>query len=452
MTTLPAGLLLAFYGDDFTGSTDAMEVMAFSGIKTVLFTKTPSSDDLAAFRDYQAVGIAGTARARSPDWMDDNLPSAFRALASLRPPILHYKVCSTFDSAPGVGSIGRAIDIGMALTGSRWCPSVVGAPQLRRWQAFANLFAGVGGRRYRIDHHPTMSRHPVTPMLEADLRRHLALQTRRPIGSIDIVDMAGADIARRVEEEIEREAVAFLDVVDEGSQIAAGRIVWENRGESLFTASSSGLQYALVAYWRSTGQLCDVVGQRPKPAPVDRLLVLSGSCSPMTAEQIACAEGEGFASVRADVRKLSQPEERSSEIGRLVDEGGRALQSGRSLVIYAAKTVDDEAFLGLKAFCEENGLSFSAAQAGIGSALGDIAATLLARHDLRRVVVAGGDTSGRVVEALPIKALEAVHPLATGAPICRVHSDEPTFDGLDLVLKGGQTGERDLLVRAKGHR
>jgi uncharacterized protein YgbK (DUF1537 family) len=65
--TLPSGVLLAFYGDDFTGSTDAMEVTALAGLRTVLFTRKPEAEELAAFSEYQVIGIAGTARSHGPD-------------------------------------------------------------------------------------------------------------------------------------------------------------------------------------------------------------------------------------------------------------------------------------------------------------------------------------------------------------------------------------------------
>ena len=92
----PPGLLLAYYGDDFTGSTDAMEAMTAAGVPTVLFLDVPAPDALARFPDARCVGIAGSSRGRSPAWMDAELPRAFAALARLGAPILHYKVCSTF--------------------------------------------------------------------------------------------------------------------------------------------------------------------------------------------------------------------------------------------------------------------------------------------------------------------------------------------------------------------
>ncbi|MFD2857910.1 four-carbon acid sugar kinase family protein [Seohaeicola zhoushanensis] len=85
---LPDGVLLAFYGDDFTGSTDAMEVTARAGLRTILFTRRPEQQDLDRFSDYQVIGVAGTARAQGPDWMAQNLPETFAALASLKPKVL----------------------------------------------------------------------------------------------------------------------------------------------------------------------------------------------------------------------------------------------------------------------------------------------------------------------------------------------------------------------------
>ena len=87
-------LRLAFYGDDFTGSTDALEVLAFAGLRCALFLDPPSADTLQQFDEFEAIGIAGDSRAMSPAEMDDQLPSIFKALADLNAPIVHYKVCS----------------------------------------------------------------------------------------------------------------------------------------------------------------------------------------------------------------------------------------------------------------------------------------------------------------------------------------------------------------------
>ncbi|MEY2952776.1 MAG: hypothetical protein RLZZ401_863, partial [Pseudomonadota bacterium] len=142
-TTLPEGPLLAYYGDDFTGSTDVMEAFTAAGVPTVLFLRPPGAAALAHFAQARCVGLASVARSQSPAWMARELPAAFASLKAFGAPLLQYKVCSTFDSSPHTGSIGNAIDIGAPMMPGRWSPMVVGAPRLKRYQAFGNLFAAV---------------------------------------------------------------------------------------------------------------------------------------------------------------------------------------------------------------------------------------------------------------------------------------------------------------------
>lgn len=447
---LPSGLLLAFYGDDFTGSTDAMEVTARAGLSTILFTRLPSAEDLARFSDYRVIGVAGTARSQGTSWMEENLSSILEKLASLAPPILQYKVCSTFDSAPDVGSIGKAIEIGRRYVPRDWSPSVVGAPQLGRWQVFANLFALGNGRTYRIDRHPTMSRHPVTPMKEGDLRKHLAQQIDVQIESLDIWELSterGSEKAKMLRQDA---AIAFVDVADDATQREAGRLIWTEREGTLFSASSSGLQYALVSYWRAAGLIESNPKQLPDPEAVERLLVLSGSCSPVTAQQIENAEKAGFALIRLNVESGLEIDTAEAEVIRILNEVKAAYQSARGVLVFAAKTVDDPTFGHLREIANAQGISFAEAQDSIGHMLGVIAREAVLTFGLRRLVIAGGDTSGRVLETMPIKALELKNPLSPGAPLCHAHSDDERFDSLELVLKGGQLGSPDLFARAMG--
>ena len=102
---------LAFYGDDFTGSTDALEVLTFAGLRCALFLQVPSAALLKALGPFDAVGVAGHSRSMSPAEMDEQLPPVLAALAELPVPLVHYKVCSTFDSHPKVGSIGHVMDL-----------------------------------------------------------------------------------------------------------------------------------------------------------------------------------------------------------------------------------------------------------------------------------------------------------------------------------------------------
>ena len=174
---LPDAPLIAWYADDFTGAAAVMEVLTFAGLPAMLFLEPPTPDQLAKYPDLKGVGVASTARAQSPQWMDAELPGIFAHLAALNPALMHYKVCSTLDSSPLVGSIGRAIDIGAQIFSPAAVPVLIAAPQMRRYQSFGHLFAGFGDAVFRLDRHPVMSRHPVTPMHESDVANHIALQS-----------------------------------------------------------------------------------------------------------------------------------------------------------------------------------------------------------------------------------------------------------------------------------
>lgn len=441
---LPDGLLIAFYGDDFTGSTDAMEAMTAAGLPTVLFLDTPAPDALARFPHARCVGIAGSARSRSPEWMEANLPGTFAVLASLGAPILHYKVCSTFDSAPTTGSIGRAIDIGTRYMPPGWSPTIVGAPRLRRYQMFGNLFAAVHGIGYRLDRHPTMSRHPVTPMAEADLRLHLAQQTNRPVELIDMIQLReGAYVPKSA-----ATPVVLIDVLDEDTLRAAGQLVWDNCGKGLFSASSSGLNYALTAHWRAQGWL-PVTPSLPAASPVKVIAAVSGSCSPGTAAQIAHARASGFAVERLDVAAILSADRAEREIERCVVTALSALAKDRSALVFSAEGPDDPAVTGFDACAAAAGQSRADAARAVGQALAEVMKRLLDRTTLTRVVVAGGDSSGEVASTLDIEALTVSAGLVPGAPLCRAWSRNPARDGLEIVLKGGQMGGEAFFSQAR---
>jgi uncharacterized protein YgbK (DUF1537 family) len=446
---LPAGPLLAFYGDDFTGSTDAMEVLTFAGLPTVLFLEPPTPDLLARFPDARAIGLAGTARSRDPGWMADHLPPAFRALRAFGAPLLHYKICSTFDSAPHVGSIGRAIEIGLETIGGRWAPVIVGAPRLGRYQAFGHLFAKTGDAAiHRIDRHPTMSRHPVTPMDESDLARHLGRQTALPIDLVDFPTLKRGDGAARLTACAAQGArIVLVDVLDEETLVEAGRLVWSARGDGLFTAASSGLQYALIAHWRARGWLAPAAGTAPA-GTVPRIAVASGSCSPVTAAQIDWAEKSGFRVVRLAVDALLDDMRRAQEIERAIAASLAHLGEGCDPIVLTARGPADPAIALFEKIVAPEGRA--AAQERLGDALGCVLSVVAARAGLARLAVAGGDSSGRVVGQFGVQALTAEAPLAPGVPLCRAWSRQPANGGFEIALKGGQVGGPDFFgaVRA----
>jgi uncharacterized protein YgbK (DUF1537 family) len=427
-------LLYAYYGDDFTGSTDVLESLADGGVEAVLFLVPPTADLLGRFPEARAIGLAGDSRSRSPDWMDRNLPRLYAALQAFGAPLVHYKTCSTFDSSPETGSIGRAMEIGAATFGGT-VPILVGAPHLGRYVAFGNLFAAAGdGEVHRIDRHPTMSRHPVTPMHEADLRRHLSAQTDMVIGlvGLDRLKLGQGEPAYEAEVESGAEAVLF-DGVDRDSLQAAGGIVRRRAGKGIrFAVGSSGVTRALIHSWKAAG----LVQEEPRAAAidaVDRLLVVSGSCSPVTAGQIQWALANDYAGVKADVPALLAGS--AAEQARIEAEALAALAEGRSALIYSATGP-------LEAGRDPSG-------EGLGTALGRIARAIVARGGARRLLFAGGDTSSHAVAELGLFALTWAGATERGAPLCRAHAEDSAFDGLELVLKGGQMGSEDFFERVR---
>lgn len=440
---LPAGPLVAFHGDDFTGSSASMEALAFAGLDTVLFLAPPTPERLAAFAGFRGIGIAGVARSRDPAWMDRHLLPVFRLLKSLAAPVVHYKVCSTFDSAPHVGSIGRAIDIAAELF-EGWVPLVVGEPGMGRFQCFGHLFALAYGKGYRLDRHPTMSRHPVTPMDEADLGRHLARQTSKPIGLVDFVAMkrglGGAQLDQAL---AEGSRIVSLDVLDAETLIEAGRLVWEKGGTPVFAVGSQGLEAALVAYWRAAGLLPTSLGPQ-HPGRVERIACVSGSVSPVTARQIADAQRHGFAGIRIRAERAVDERAWEAEIGRATEEALGALSAGQDPLVYSAAGPDDPAVAALGQAIANAGISTETINDRIGSGLGRVLDAVIREAGLTRVVISGGDTSGHAAAMLGIDALTAIAPVAPGSPLCRAHAVHPDRDGLQIALKGGQVGGDDF--------
>jgi len=428
-------LLLSFYGDDFTGSTDVMEALASNGVPTVLFLGVPDAKMLEQFSHCRALGIAGTSRSETPGWMDQHLTPVLSWLHARKAAICHYKVCSTFDSSPAIGSIGRAIEIGIRLFEQTVVPVVVGAPQLRRYTAFGHLFAAYQGKVYRIDRHPVMRRHPVTPMDEADLVLHLGKQTSLPIGLVDSAVLSGPDADRLVDRKLEEATGSVLfDVDDDATQTAAGRHLWRLKPptDGLFVAGSSGVEYALITAWRKEGLIGEQI-DFPLPGPVDRLVVVSGSVSPTTERQIRTAIDDGFHAVDLDPLALIG-ESGDQAIDAAVAEGLDGLQTGRSVVLHTA--------LGPSADRGREIDRLPGARHRLGKTLGIILRRLVEEQGLKRAVIAGGDTSSHALKELRVEALTTLLPLpqTPGSPLCTAHGQYRATNGLQIALKGGQVG------------
>lgn len=450
-------ILLAYYGDDFSGSTDAMESLALAGVRTILFLQAPDADTLKRYPGVRVVGMAGVSRSMTRDRMDTELTSAFKALRQLEAPLLHYKVCSTFDSSPQIGSIGRAIELGMDAFGTELVPVVVGAPVLGRYCAFGNLFArsGLDSPVYRLDRHPTMSRHPTTPMDESDLRVVLARQTDVPIELIDLATIDAGTAA--VDAELRRIAkgIVLFDTTSDRQLTTLGQAIWKSSSPSSqtrptrFVVGSSGVEYALRAYWQQTHEVPIRFGDH-RAGSVAQVICASGSCSPVTARQIAYARAHGFVDLAVDPLQLMNRAQRNKAIDQLLTQVTGHLAAGDSVIVHTSCGPDDVRIKQVTSQLSTAGASINTAEI-LGTALGEILRQVIHASGIIRAVVTGGDTSGYVARQLGIEALEFIAPIAPGSPLCRVHArpDDQVAAGLEIAFKGGQVGHSDYLVRVR---
>jgi len=435
-------LLLTFYGDDFTGSTDALEQLTLAGIRTALFIEPPTATLLARFQNLQAVGVAGMTRSMSPSAMEKVLRPAFKQLRALGARHVHYKVCSTFDSSPQVGSIGRVIDVAMEIFRAPFVPLLVAAPALGRYTIFGNHYAryGIGsaGQIHRLDRHPSVSKHAVTPMQEADLARHLARQTRKKIALFDILQVglpakeARAALKRLL---VGKPDVILFDAVNAEHLAQIGGLMdnFATAKQPLFSVGSSGVEMALGSLWAKKNQSSQITAASTK-----QILVGSGSCSPVTSGQIEWALKHGFAEVPLNIKSLIS--NRSQELERATQTAGKFLKAGRSVIVHTTRSGSDKRVA--------RQLKNNTARI-LGMALGEVLRGALEHSPVQRLCIAGGDTSSFAARALGIEAVEMIARLTPGAPLCRAFAPDSPVDGREVVFKGGQVGTENYFEIVK---
>ncbi|MFI7700429.1 four-carbon acid sugar kinase family protein [Nonomuraea sp. NPDC049480] len=410
--------LFAFVADDFTGATDALWQFRRFGL-----TGSLVMDVAHLHGGGDVIGLATTARAAA-DPASVVMP-AFEAMAALGPLVVQYKICSTFDSSPEVGSIGAVVAAlhRTGLAGRRPVPVLAAQPELGRYTWFANHFVRAGGRVHRLDRYPPARDHPVTPATEADLRVRLAEQGAGRVGWLPAEPSEEAYLARAAD------AAFVADVLTDRHLRTLGRLLLadaERRGP-LYCVGSGGLSYALASTGlgepgatESRGEGSPRTEGPPLSGPLavaGPVLVVSGSRSPITARQIDSAERAGWPVLDTSETVFAQVEEH--------------LRAGRHTIVQSTRGPARD-------------------PAGIGELLGRIAAAAVRGGLARRLVVAGGDTSGEVVAALGARSLDVVTVLAPGGPVCVLASDDPACDGLEVALKGGQVGGDDYFLRASG--
>ena len=442
-------LIISFYGDDFTGSTDVMESLSLNGIPAALFLQAPEPGDIQNFRlknnavsedgKLKAFGVAGISRSLKPAEMDEELPSLFEKISRVPSRYFHYKICSTFDSSPETGNIGHAVEIALRYFPSSFIPLIVGIPFLNRFCVFGNLFARVEDITYRIDRHPTMSKHPVTPMHEADLRVHLGLQTNQNIDLIDVTQLKDEKTrSKRYAEVSKKGGYILFDVLLTSDLRLIGKVIEEgHRSSPQLLVGSSGVEYALAHYLQEAGKIkSSAIPTSTKRA--SHYMIVAGSCSPTTAQQIEHGKNIGYHAIRVDT--LGLLENAQLEIERCTAACLDVLRNGGVPILLSAMGPDDPCITRTRDAYSARGKTNDNLGPLLARSQGKILKNVIDNFGKLRVTVAGGDTSGFVSQTLGISALEVLIPIAPGAPLCMVHASDSRYDGMEISLKGGQNG------------
>jgi uncharacterized protein YgbK (DUF1537 family) len=414
---------------------------------------------LSRYPDLQAIGIAGMSRAMTPDEMEETLFPAFEKLAALKPKHVHYKVCSTFDSSPTIGNIGKAIEIGMKVFKPSFVPVLAAAPALGRYMLFGNLFARMGigseGEIYRLDRHPSMSKHPTTPADESDIRLHLGKQTKKSIGLFNILVLHQYE-AQQVD--FKHEIVLF-DAIEEKDLTTIGEIIDGKADENgmLFSVGSSGIEMALGAFWQQRKSFS--AKQNWEAAKVSApIVVLSGSCSAITSTQINFALHNGFVPIAIDTIAFAEQISSSdlTENSLFLHQTAEmyALQAinlfnqDKQVIIHTSLGNDDERVIKTAHLFAEKHFNKSATAKLYGTLLGLIAKIVASKTTLNRIIVAGGDTASYAARAMEIEAVEMIAPLSPGAPLCKAYAPNSALNNLQIAFKGGQVGKEDFFISA----
>ncbi|HEY6015508.1 MAG TPA: 3-oxo-tetronate kinase [Gaiellaceae bacterium] len=408
--------LLGAIADDATGATDLCSTLVGEGMRTVQTMGVVRDLDLP---EVDAV-VVGLKSRTAP--VADAVRESLDALAWLRElgaRQFFFKVCSTFDSTPE-GNIGPVADALLEALGAEIAVVCPAFPANGRTVYQGHLFVGD-----RLLSESSMARHPLTPMTDPDLVRFLGRQSPRRVGLVPWpVVRGGADAIHDRLEELRADGVSYA--VADALEDADLRAIGEACAELPLVTGGSGVALGLTENFRRRGLLADAAipaggSRRDGPA-----VVLAGSCSAATQEQV-----RRMAASRPAIRV----DPLDADVDALAAAAGAGLADGPVLV-YTTAPADEVAAVQAQ-------LGVERASGIVESVLGELARRLVA-DGVRTIVVAGGETSAAVVQALGIRALAVGSEIAPGVPWMTSLDDPP----LTLALKSGNFGGPDFFLEA----
>lgn len=416
-------MLLGAIADDLTGATDLAIMLAKAGMRTLQVMAVPKASDVH-LAGYDAIVVAlKTRTCPVGEAVELSLASA-RALRGLGARQLFFKYCSTFDSTEQ-GNIGPVADALMELVGNRVtivCPAF---PTNRRTIYMGNLFVG----EVPLAESP-MKDHPLTPMRDSNLVRVMQHQTRHPVGLVAFATVAqGADAIRAACDAAAAKGQRYVvvDAIADSNLIDIGRAA----ADHALVSGGSGVALGLPANFVAQGLLAKAAVPATLPAPAGRALAIAGSCSEATRGQVAAAKAAGLPALEIDPLKIADGELDGAAMARWA----LAQPAARPVLIYSSAEPSAVGAVQARLGREQAGTL-------IEQAFADAARRLVAAG-FTRLIVAGGETSGAVVNGLGVSALEIGPEIDPGVPWTRA-----VGRNLVLALKSGNFGAPDFLVKA----
>ena len=414
-------MILGCIADDFTGATDRANTLTRRGMLTVQTIGIPDGPPPEA----DAVVVALKSRTIPAAEAVAQSLAACRWLKAHGAKQIFFKYCSTFDSTDQ-GNIGPVADALLAELKADFTIACPAFPENGRTIYLGHLFVGT-----ELLSDSAMKNHPLTPMRDANLVRVLGRQSAHKVGLVPY---------RTVKQGAPAIAEAYAALQAQGIRHAIVDALEDRDLEHIGAASSalalltggSGLASGLPQNYRTAR----LIPRREAPVELATVggpgVVLSGSCSAATLGQV-----ERFAATHA--ARAIDPEalanDRDKTVATLLAWATEKLKNGPAL-IYASAPPDEVAAVQARFGREQAGAIIEHAIAGIASEL--------AARGVRRFVIAGGETSGAVVSALGVQALQIGRQIAPGVPACLSHGSTPYA----LALKSGNFGGPDFFAEA----
>ncbi|PMS36789.1 uncharacterized protein YgbK (DUF1537 family) [Trinickia symbiotica] len=415
--------LLGCIADDFTGGTDLASTLVRGGMRTVQTIGVPAQAEL---HDADAIVIALKTRTVEPQEAVRESLAALEWLRKAGCKQFFFKYCSTFDSTPkgNIGPVADALADALGVDLAVACPAF---PENGRTIYRSHLFVGDV-----LLSESGMRDHPLTPMTDSNLVRVLQSQTRRKVGAVKLDAVSrGPDAIAAAFDSLRSEGAryAIVDAVADRDLISIGAALSDHP----LVTGGSGIAMGLPENFRRAGKLtASVSAASDLPNVVGAGVILSGSCSVATNAQVEHWKRSRPA-FRLDALQLAEGDRQIEDAVAWCAER----LSGGPVLIYGSAAPD-------VVRAAQQKLGADVAGALMERALATIASELVRHHGVRKLVVAGGETSGSVVKALGVCALRIGAPIDPGVPWTTSSGSEP----LALALKSGNFGTVDFFEKA----